>query len=95
MEEESQALSDEEAVKRAYLAKLQLRAALKTALTKEAFERLERVKMANPELYAKAVQAVLYMFRQRGSKIDDNTLLVILKKLRGERRSTNIKIIRK
>ena len=92
---EEKPVSDEEAARRAYLAKLQLRAALKAALTKEAFERLERVKMAKPELYTKAVQAVLYIYQQRNAKVDESTLLSILKKLRGERKETHIRIIRK
>ena len=86
--------SDEE-VRKAYLARLQLRATLKTVLTKEAFERLERVKMANPELYSKAVQAVLYIYQSRGQKIDEKTLLSILKKLRGPKKESRIKILHK
>ncbi len=78
-----------------YLMRLQLRAMLKKMLTKEAFERLERVKMANPELYSKAVQAVTYLYQQRGTAIDENTLLSLLKRLRGEKKQTRIRILRK
>ena len=90
-----QRAQDEEALRREYLAKLQLRAMLKKMLTKEAFERLERVKMANPELYQKAVQAVTYLFQQRGTVIDEQTLINLLKKLRGERKEPKIRILRK
>ena len=68
-----QSPQSEEEIKRAYMARLRLRATLKAILTKEAFERLERVKMANPELYSKAVQAVLYLYQSTGKKIDENT----------------------
>jgi len=81
--------------RQAYLARLQLKAMLKNAMTKEAYERLERVKMANPELYAKAVQSVLYIYQTRGQKVDEQTLLALLKRLRGEKRQTKIKILRK
>lgn len=85
----------EEELRRQYLARLQLRATLKKILTKEAFERLERVKMANPELYAKAVQAVMYLYQTRGSTIDEETLIKILKKLRGQKKETKIRILHK
>ncbi len=81
--------------KQAYLARLQLKIMLKNALTKEAYERLERVKMANPELYSRAVQSVLYMHQTKGQKVDEATLLALLKRLRGEKRQTKIKILRK
>lgn len=93
--ESASAPQSEEELRRAYLARLQLRATLKTILTKEAFERLERVKMANPELYSKAVQAVLYLYQTKGQKIDENTLLAILKKLRGPKKESKIRILHK
>lgn len=81
--------------RQAYLARLQLKVMLKNALTKEAYERLERVKMANPELYSRAVQGVLYIYQTRGQKLDEQSLLTLLKKLRGEKRQTKIRILRK
>ncbi len=92
---EGRSPSPEEEARKAYLARLQLRATLKSIMTKEAFERLERVKMANPDLYAKAVQAVMYVYQSGGKKIDEETLLKILKKLRGPKKETRIKIFRK
>ncbi len=86
--------SDEE-VRRQYLARLQLRATLKRILTKEAFERLERVKMANPELYAKAVQAVMYLYQAKGTVVDEDTLIRLLKRLRGQKKETRIRILHK
>ncbi len=93
--ENTSAPQSEEELRRAYLARLQLRATLKTILTKEAFERLERVKMANPELYSKAVQAVLYLYQSKGQKIDEKTLLTILKRLRGPKKESKIRILHK
>lgn len=93
--ENAGAPQSEEELRKAYLARLQLRATLKTVLTKEAFERLERVKMANPDLYSKAVQAVLYLYQTNNTKIDENTLIKILKKLRGQKKESRIRILHK
>ena len=93
--EEGSAPQSEEELKRAYLARLQLRATLRSILTKEAFERLERVKMSNPDLYSKAVQAVLYLYQTKGVKVDESTLIAILKKLRGPKKESKIKILHK
>ncbi len=74
---------------------LQLKAMLRRATTKEAFERLERVKYANPELYSKAVQAVLYAYQTGNRVVDENMLIKILDNLRGKKKETRIKILRK
>ncbi len=77
------------------VAQMQIRAILRQILTKEAFERLGRVKMANPELYAKAVQMLLYLYQsgQLKGKVTDEQLKKFLERLIGKRRETKIKIL--
>jgi len=76
-------------------AELQLRALLKRILEPDAFERLGRVKLSSPELYAKAVQYLLALY-QAGritKKITDAQLKALLLRLRGPKRETKIKIM--
>jgi len=78
-------------------AQLQLRALLRRALEPEAFERLERVKLANPDLYAQAVRYVLALYQagRLPRKLTDAELKALLLKLRPPRRETKIKIMDK
>ncbi len=68
---------------------------LKQALTAEAFERLGRVKMANPELYAQAVRYVLQLYQSTGRKVDEQSLIKLLNRLRPKKKDTRIRILRK
>ncbi len=98
MLELQQRLQQEQEIQRQrMLAQLQLKALLQKVLTKEAYERLGRVKMANPELYARAVQAILYLYQagRLTGKISDDQLKTILTKLRGKKRETRIRILEK
>ncbi len=78
-------------------AQLQLRALLRRALEPDAFERIERVKLANPELYAQAVRYVLALYQsgRLHRKIKDSELKALLLKLRPPRRESKIKIMDK
>jgi len=98
MLELQQRMQQEEELRRKQLAaQLQLKAALKYILTKEAYERLGRVKMANPELYAQAVQLLFYMYqsgRIKG-KVTDAQLKALLSRLIGKKREPKIRIMEK
>jgi len=98
MLELQQRLQQEQEMQRQRLvAQAQLKALLQRILTKEAYERLGRVKMANPELYARAVQAVLYLYQtgRLANRLTDDQLKDLLTKLRGKKRETRIKIFEK
>ncbi len=98
MLEYQQRLAQEEQLRQQQLqAQLQLRALLRRVLEPEAFERLERVKLANPDLYAKAVQYVLALYQsgRLPRKLTDGELKALLTRLIPKRRETKIKIMDK
>ncbi len=88
-------LAQQQAQQQQIVAQMQLRAILRRILTKEAFERLGRVKMANPELYAKAVQLLLYLYQagQIREKVTDDQLKKFLERLIGKKKETKIRIL--
>jgi len=66
---------------------------IKKMMTKDAFERLSRVKMANPTV-ASQLEAYLIQVYQTGrlnEKIDDEKLKEVLNVLIGETKKTTIK----
>ncbi len=65
-------------------AELLKRMLLREGMTAKARERLARVKLANPELAAKAELICLQLIQQ-GRKIDEAMLIKILEKLRPKR----------
>jgi programmed cell death protein 5 len=96
--EYQQRLQQEEQIRQQQIqAELQLRAILRKILEPEAFERLGRVKMANPELYARAVQYLitLYQSGRLTKKVNDATLKAFLARLAGPKRETRRKILDK
>jgi programmed cell death protein 5 len=97
LELQQKALQEQQAQQQQLLAELQLRALLRRILEPEAFERLGRVKMANPELYAAAVRylVALYQSGRLTRKVDDATLKTLLAKLSGPKRETKIRILDK
>ncbi len=79
-----------EEMKRQY--EMQKRAILRAILEPEAKERLSRVKLAHPEL-AEAVENQLIYLAQSGriqSKITDEMLVEILKRIQPKKRETRI-----
>jgi len=66
--------------------------ALRKLLTPEAKSRLANVRMVNPELHAKAVQALVYFARsgKLADKITDAQLKEILSKMTENKRETKI-----
>ncbi len=55
-----------------------IKAALRLALTAEAYERMMNVKMANPELFSLASQQVLALYQRTGKKLSDEELKRVL-----------------
>lgn len=88
---------EQEMQRQRLIAQMQLKALLQRILTKEAYERLGRVKMANPALYARAVQTILYLYQtgRLTKKLTDEQLKAILSKLREKKRETRIRILEK
>jgi programmed cell death protein 5 len=64
-------------------AEMQLDSALKRALTDEARERLNNVKLVNRELYMKATQAIIYFLNNSRvqAKLSDSEVKMLLQKL--------------
>lgn len=82
--EKIQQLQQIEALKKQLLMKM---------LSKEAFERLGRVKTVNPELAGQLELYLLQMYQagQLKSKIDDSRMKEILKAMSSKKRNTRIK----
>lgn len=96
--EYQQRLQQEEQLRQQQLqAQLQLRAILRRVLDPEAFERIERVKLANPELYAQAVKYILALYQagRLPRKLKDEEVKALLLRLRGPKRETKIRIMHK
>ncbi|MCD6434368.1 MAG: hypothetical protein J7L14_02045 [Candidatus Diapherotrites archaeon] len=71
---------------------LEIKILLKRILTAEAFERLSNVKLANPELYSLAVQALVQLYSQTKEPITDSQLKEMLIRLRNNiKREVRIK----
>ena len=69
-----------------------LETAVKQLLEEKAKARLSNVKLVNPEVYFKAVQAIIYLFNagQVQGKLNEEQLKALLKKL-SEKREVHIK----
>ncbi len=72
-----------------------VRATLRTVLDEDAYERLINVKVANPSLYAGAVQGCVALYQRLGRKLGDRELLFILKRLKIGSEETKITFERK
>ena len=92
--EYQQKLQEDMARQQQIQAQLQLKAILRKMLEPEAFERIERVKLANPELYAQAVRYVvaLYQSGRVRQKLKDDEVKALLLRIRGPKRETKIRI---
>ncbi len=73
-----------------------IKAALRLALTSEAYERMMVVKVANPKLYSLAAQQLLTLHQRVGRKISEEEVKKILRLLKiGTEKETRIEIRRK
>lgn len=72
-----------------------LKKTLRLALTPEAYSRLINVSIANPELFKLASNTIINMFVRYGKKINEEQLIQILKKLKGDGGEGSIIIRRK
>lgn len=68
-----------------------LREALRSALSEEAYERLNNISYVNKELYLTASQQVLYAYKNMGRKITDRELLSVLRAIQ-ERTEKDVSI---
>lgn len=75
----------------------QIRAMLKQLLEPAAYERLQNVRLSNPELYQKVAQLIVMLYQQGKlqNKLDESTLKALLGKLLGSRRESKISFTRK
>ncbi len=73
----------------------QIKSTLRKVLDDEAYERMMNVKVANPELYANAVQGCVAIFQRLGRKLGNKEVLMILRRLKGEEREPEITFERK
>ncbi len=90
---EEEVVREEEERRRAAL---QLKLLLRRIMTKEAYDRLSNIKLANPELYAQVVNVILSLYQSgRVSTVDEALLKRIVERLRGPKRETKIRIKRK
>lgn len=72
-----------------------LKRTLRLVLTPEAYSRLMNVKIANPELFQQAVNAIISMYSRYGRRINEEELVRILKQLKGDEGGGGIIIRRK
>lgn len=71
-----------------------IKEALVKVLEPAAYERLANVRLANPELYSKAVQALLQLYQRAGRKITEKELVILLSSATAKREGS-IQIKRK
>lgn len=84
-----------EEMKERLKAEEQVRATLRLILDEDAYARLANVKLANPELYAKAVQGCVAIYQRIGRKLGDKEMLLVLRRLKGNVDEPKIKFERK
>lgn len=84
-------------IQQAYKAELQAKALLKRLLTSEAYERMMRIKISNPELYAQLLSLIAYLYQQGSlrSRINEVQLKELVSKILQKRKETTIKRISK
>ena len=77
-------------------AEKQLKEALRSALSENAYSRISNVALANKELYLAAAQQVLYAYKRLKRVISEDELLTILRALKGTmEKESSIKFERK
>lgn len=83
-----------EALMRSQQQEAAIKSAMARLLDSAAYDRLMNVRIASPELYAKAVNAVAYAAQRTRRKLTESELLSLLASL-SERRESEISIRRK
>jgi DNA-binding TFAR19-related protein (PDSD5 family) len=68
-----------------------LKEALRSALSEEAYERLNNISYVNKELYLTAAQQILYAYKNMGRTISDKELLTVLRAIK-ERTEKDVSI---
>lgn len=74
----------------------QLKAFLRQAMEPTAYERLQNIRLSNPELYQQLVQLILYL-RQQGQtkKVSEDLLKQLLNRILSQRKESKISFARK
>ncbi len=62
----------------------QLKAALRVALTDEAYERMMNVSLANKELYLMTAKNALMLYKRMGRRISEAELLSLLRAIKAQ-----------
>jgi DNA-binding TFAR19-related protein (PDSD5 family) len=73
----------------------QLKAALRSILDDEAYERMMNVKVASPELFASAAQGCVSIYQRLRRRLGNKEVLLILRRMKGEEKETRITFDRK
>lgn len=75
----------------------EMRKILKQVLDTSAFERLQNIKLSNPELFERVAQLLIMLYQQGKLKnvVDEKTLKALLSKLLENKRDTTITFNRK
>ncbi|VVB73601.1 Double-stranded DNA-binding domain protein [uncultured archaeon] len=83
-----------EEAQKAQQADAQIKIVLARILEQPAYDRLMNVRISNQEVYAKAVNGLVYMYKKTGRKITERELLTLLS-ASVERKTGTIEIRRK
>jgi len=83
-----------EEAQKARIVDAQIKGVLVRILEQPAYDRLMNVRMSNQELYAKAVNALVYMYKKTGRKVTEKELLTLLS-ASVEKKTGSIEIRRK
>lgn len=83
-----------EEAQKAEIVDAQIKSVLARILDQPAYDRLMNVRMSNQELYAKVVNALVYMYKKTGRRITERELLTLLN-ASVERKAGSIEIRRK
>ncbi|MBU0527170.1 hypothetical protein KKE92_01700 [Candidatus Micrarchaeota archaeon] len=62
----------------------QLKSALRTALTEDAYDRIMNVSVANNDMYLMAAKNALMLYKRMGRRIGDVELLSLLRAIKGQ-----------
>ena len=73
----------------------QIRSTMRMILDEDAYARMMNVRVASPELYARAVQGCAGLFQRLGRKLGEREVLLVLRRMIGEEHETRITFERK
>ncbi|MEW6528755.1 MAG: DNA-binding protein [Candidatus Micrarchaeota archaeon] len=76
-------------------AEAEIKTMLRAILDSDAYDRMTNVNIANPELYAKAVQGCVSVYQKLGRKLGTKEVLFILKRIKSEQEEPSITFERK